>query len=51
MLNRSKYNACDDHVGKYKSRENYRRKKQDELRAQIDMFGDFPNLFDSMHEV
>ena len=45
--NRSKYNACNKHVGKYKSKENYDRKKQDELCAQITMFknyiSDFPD--------
>ena len=51
-LNKSKYNACDTHVGKYKSRENYHQKKQAELRAKIAMFenhiSDLPN---SMHKV
>ena len=27
-LNKSKYNACGKHVGKYKSQENYHKKKQ-----------------------
>ena len=51
-LNRSKYNACDKHVGKYKSRENYHQKKQDELRAKIAMLENhIPDLPDSRHEV
>ena len=50
--NRSKYNACNDHVGKYKSRENYNRKKQDELCIQIAMIENhIPDLPDSRHEV
>ena len=50
--NRSKYNACNNHVGKYKSKENYDRKKQDELCAQITMFKNYISDFpDSMHEV
>ena len=50
--NRSKYNACYKHVGKYKSKENYHRKKQDELCAQITMFKNYISDFpDSMHEV
>ena len=50
--NRSKYDACNKHVGKYKSKENYHRKKQDELRIQIAMFKNhIPDLPNSMHEV
>ncbi len=50
--NRSKYNACNKHVGKYKSKENYHRKKQDELRTKIAMFENhIPDLPDSRHEV
>jgi hypothetical protein len=51
-LNRSKYNACDNHVGKYKSKENYHRKKQDELCAQIAMFKNcIPDLPSSGYEL
>ena len=50
--NRSKYNACNKHVGKYKSRENYNRKKQDELYEKLAMFENhISDLPDSRHEV
>ena len=50
--NRSKYNACNDHVGKYKSRENYNRKKQDELHAKIDVLKNcIPELPGSGYEL
>ena len=51
-LNRSIHNACYKHVDKYQSRENYRRKKQDELHAKIVMLENhIPDLPDSRHEV
>jgi len=50
-LNRSIHNECDKHIGKYQSRENYRRKKQDELHAKIAMFENLPDLFDSRNEL
>ena len=51
-LNKSKYNACDKHVGKYKSQENYYKKKQEELRAKIAMLENhIPDLPDSRHEL
>ena len=49
-LTTSIHNACDKHVGKYQSRENYRRKKQDELRAKIAMFENLPDLSNSGRE-
>ena len=49
-LNSSIHNACYKHVGKYQSRENYRRKKQDELRAKIAMFENLPDLSNSGYE-
>ncbi|RHZ80464.1 hypothetical protein Glove_135g92 [Diversispora epigaea] len=51
-LNRSKHNACSNQVGKYQSRENYCRKKQDELRTKITMLENHtPVLFESRHEI
>lgn len=51
-LNASIHNACSKHVGKYQSRENYHRKKQDELRTKIVMLkSHIPDSPDSMHEV
>jgi len=51
-LNRSKYNACDKHVGKYKSKENYHQKKQAELHAMIDVLKNrIPDLPGSVYEL
>ena len=51
-LTTSIHNACDKHVGKYQSRENYHRKKQTELYAKIIMLENhIPDLPNSRHEV
>ena len=51
-LTYSTYGICNNHVGKYQKRENYRRKKQAELRAKIVILENhIPDLPDSRHEV